>query len=96
MPLSATPAVLPHVEIALPPSRNSTFPVGVPAPGLVTASVAVYLTVPPISTGLTDEAKAVVVAALPITSARAAAVVEVAKLVLPRYLAVIWCMAAAV
>jgi len=46
------------------PSRKLTAPVGVPAPGATTATVAVKVTLCPKTDGLTDEARLVVVFAL--------------------------------
>jgi hypothetical protein len=46
------------------PSRKFTVPVGVPAPGLTTATVAVKVTLCPKTDGLTDDARLVVVLAL--------------------------------
>ncbi len=46
------------------PSRNVTVPVGVPAPGAVTVTVAVNVTDCPKTDGLTDEATVVDVLAL--------------------------------
>jgi hypothetical protein len=46
------------------PSRKLTVPVGVPAPGLTTATVAVNVTLCPKAEGLTDDVRLVVVLAL--------------------------------
>ena len=46
------------------PSRKLTDPVGVPAPGLTTATVAVKITDCPKTDGLTDDVRLVVVLAL--------------------------------
>jgi hypothetical protein len=46
------------------PSRNVTVPLGLPAPGAVTVTVAVKVTLCPKTDGLTDEATVVVVLAL--------------------------------
>jgi hypothetical protein len=54
--------------IATPPLRNSTVPVGLPAPGAVTEIVAVSVTLCPTTEGLTLEVTAVVVEALPTLS----------------------------
>ena len=63
--------------MAVPPCRNSMFPVGVPVPGATTATVAVKVTGWPTTDGLTEEATAVVVAAL-LTTWEVAVEVEVA------------------
>ena len=52
------------VPIGLPPSRNVTVPVGVPAPGATGETVAVNVTDWPKTDGFTDEVTVVVVSAL--------------------------------
>src|SRR2546430_278786 len=64
VPLRATPLVPPPPAIAVAPSKNSTLPVGLPAPGEVTETVAVYVTLCPTTDGFDDEANAVEVLAL--------------------------------
>ena len=63
----ATPAFrvcVPPVHVMLfPPLVNETVPVGVPLPGLTAATVAVKVTVCPVTEGLTDDVRAVVVLA---------------------------------
>ena len=49
------------------PSRNVTVPVGVPEPAPESATVAVNVTLPPTTDGLTDEMRLVVVAAFATT-----------------------------
>jgi hypothetical protein len=53
-----------QLPITAAPSRKFTVPVGVPAPGLTTATVAVKVTDCPNTDGLTDDARLVVVLAL--------------------------------
>ena len=52
------------VPMVIVPLRNVTVPVGVPAPGAVTVTVAVKVTACPTEDGLADEATVVVVLAL--------------------------------
>jgi hypothetical protein len=52
------------LPITVAPSRKLTVPVGVPAPGLTTATVAVKVVDCPKTVGLTDEVRLVVVLAL--------------------------------
>ena len=52
VPLNALPDAPPQTPIAVPPSKNSTLPVGVPEPGAVTDTVAVYVTACPTTDGL--------------------------------------------
>jgi hypothetical protein len=52
------------LPITVVPSRKLTDPVGVPAPGLTTATVAVNVILCPKVDGLRDEARVVVVLAL--------------------------------
>jgi hypothetical protein len=70
------------------PSRKLTAPVGVPAPGATTVTVAVNVTLWPKTDGLADEARVVVVFAL-LTTCETAVLVLVLKLALPTYVAVI-------
>ena len=76
------------VPITVTPSRKFTVPVGVPAPGLTTATVAVKVVDCPKTVGLTDEVRLVVVLAL-FTTWDTAVLVLPLKFVLPRYWAVI-------
>ena len=50
--------------MATPPSRNVTVPVGVPAPGAVTLTVAVNVTDWPVTEGFCEDVTPVVVFAL--------------------------------
>jgi hypothetical protein len=67
----ATPALkvwLPPVQaIVPPPSLKATVPVGLPAPGATTATVAVRVTLCPVTDGLVPDSRDVVVSALSIT-----------------------------
>jgi hypothetical protein len=54
-------APVPRVVV---PSKNVTVPVGLPAPGLTTVTVAVKVTLCPEVDGFTDEARPVAVLAL--------------------------------
>ena len=56
----APTATVPRITL---PSLNVTVPVGVPAPGATAATVAVKVTAWPVTAGLTDDARATVVAA---------------------------------
>ena len=76
------------LPITVVPSRKLTVPVGVPAPGADTATVAVNVTLCPNVDGFRDEVRAVVVLAL-LTTWDTAVLVLPLKLVLPRYCAVI-------
>jgi len=76
------------VPIVIVPFRNVTVPVGVPAPGATTVTVAVKLTLCPTADGFGDEVTLVLVLAL-FTTCETAALVLVLKLALPRYVAVI-------
>jgi hypothetical protein len=84
----ATPPVSVPVPITVAPSRKLTVPVGVPAPGLTAATVAVSVTDCPKTDGLVLEMRLVVVLAL-LTTWLTAALVLVRKLVSPTYVAVI-------
>ena len=66
VPLSGFPDAPPHAAMAVPPSRNSTLPVGVPDPGAVTATVAVTYTAWPTTEGepVVETTEVVVEAAL--------------------------------
>lgn len=59
----AIPPLSVPVPIGLPPSRNVTVPVAVPAPGATAETVAVKVTDCPNTDGFTDEVTAVVVSA---------------------------------
>ena len=59
----AMPPLSVPVPMGLPPSRNVTVPVGVPAPGATAETVAVNVTDWPNTDGFTDEITAVVVSA---------------------------------
>ena len=76
------------LPITVVPSRKLTVPVGVPAPGLTMATVAVNVTLCPTTDGFRDEERLVVVLAL-LTTWDSAELVLPLKLVLPRYCAVI-------
>ncbi len=52
------------LPITVAPSRKFTVPVGLPAPGATTVTVAVKVTLCPKTDGFTDEATVVVVLAL--------------------------------
>jgi len=60
----ACPPVSEAVPSEVPPSRKSTAPVGVPAPGATAATVAVKVTGGAKAAGLADEATLVELAAL--------------------------------
>ena len=60
----AIPPLSAPVPIGLPPSRNVTVPVGVPAPGATGETVAVNVTDWPNTDGLTEEVTVVLVSAL--------------------------------
>src|SRR5205809_919293 len=70
------------------PSRKLTAPVGVPAPGAVTVTVAVKVTDCPNTDGLAEDVRLVLVFAL-LTTCETAALVLVRKLPSPMYAAVI-------
>jgi hypothetical protein len=70
------------------PLRKVTVPVGVPAPGAVTVTVAVKRTLCPTADGFGDEVTLVLVLAL-FTTCETAVLVLVLKLALPTYVAVI-------
>jgi hypothetical protein len=72
------------VPMVIVPLRNATEPVGVPAPGGVTVTVAVKVTACPTVDGLDDEVTVVDVPAL-VTIWDTAELVLPLKLVLPRY-----------
>ena len=78
----ATPAARMPVPMVVRPSKKSTVPVGVPAPGGTAATVAVNVTVWPKTLGLTEEVRVAVVSAGLTTWERTAEVL-VAKLVSP-------------
>src|SRR5438132_2983566 len=73
------------------PSRKFTVPVGVPAPGLTTATVAVKVVDCPKTVGLTDEVRLVVVLAL-LTTWDTAVLVLALKFLSPRYWGVSGCL----
>ena len=77
-----------QLPIVAAPSRKLTVPVGVPAPGAVTVTVAVNVTLCPKTDGLRDEARLVLVDAL-LTTWLTTALVLVLKFALPTYVAVI-------
>src|SRR5579872_1342995 len=60
----AMPPIMVPLPTGLPPSRNVTVPVGVPAPGATGDTVAVKVVDWPNAEGLVDEATVVVVSAL--------------------------------
>src|SRR5580692_4821368 len=61
MLLTASPDAPPHAAIGAPPSRNSTLPVGLPKPETVGATFAVKVTCSPVTAGLAEGDKEVVV-----------------------------------
>ena len=81
----------PELNVTVPrevaPSKNSTVPVAVPAPGEVAATVAVKVIDSPKTEGLTKDVNAVVVLAL-LTTWLTAELVLVTKLESPEYTAV--------
>ena len=77
-----------QLPIVVAPSRKFTVPVGVPAPGEVTLTAAVNVTLCPNTDGLREEARVVLVDAL-LTTWLTTPLVLVLKLALPRYVAVI-------
>jgi len=77
-----------QLPITAAPSRKLTVPVGDPAPGAVTVTVAVNVTDCPNTDGFTDEVRLVLVLAL-LTTWLTAVLVLVLKLTLPTYVAVI-------
>jgi hypothetical protein len=70
------------LPITVAPSRKLTVPVGVPAPGATTATVAVKVADCPNTDGLTEDVRVVVVSAL-LTTWLKAALVLVRKLPSP-------------
>jgi len=76
------------VPIVAVPLRKVTVPVGVPAPGAVTVTVAVNVTACPTADGFGDEVTLVLELAL-FTTCETAALELVLKLTLPTYVAVI-------
>jgi hypothetical protein len=84
----AVPADNGLVPIVIVPLRKVTVPVGVPAPGLVTETVAVKVTLCPTADGFGEEDSDVVVFAL-LTTCETAVLVLVLKLPSPTYVAVI-------
>jgi hypothetical protein len=78
----ATPPVSVPVPMTAAPSRKFTVPVGVPAPGLTAATVAVKVTDCPKTDGLVPDVRLVVVLALP-TTCDTAVLVLVRKLTSP-------------
>ena len=77
-----------QLPITVAPSRKLTVLVGVPAPGAVTVTVAVKVTLWPKTDGFVPEVSTVLVEAL-LTTWLTAALVLVAKLASPTYAAVI-------
>ena len=75
------------LPMTVAPSRKFTDPVGVPAPGLTTATVAVNVTLCPNTDGLTEDVRLVVVLAL-LTTWDTVPLVLVRKLASPTYVAV--------
>ena len=71
-----------QLPITVAPSRKFTVPVGLPAPGAVTVTVAVNVTDCPNTDGFAEEARAVLVLAL-LTTWLTAVLVLVLKLTLP-------------
>ena len=95
-PVRATPAAPPQPAMAVPPLRNSMFPVvGVPEPGLVADTVPVKVTEVLTTEGLRLEVTTVVVAAAFTTWVIDVETADAAKFVKPRYWAVMVCEAAA-
>src|SRR5438094_7366202 len=78
-------------QIVVAPSLNSTLPLGEPAPGAVTFTVAVNVTLWPNTDGLADELRLVDVLAL-FTTCDTAELVLVMKFVSPPYTAVMLCV----
>src|SRR5262245_532988 len=72
--VAVPPAPTGAVPRTTPPSRNVTVPVGVPAPGATTATLAVKVTDWPVAAGLTDDSRATAVDARLTVWARAAEV----------------------
>jgi hypothetical protein len=70
------------VPMVIVPLRKVTVPVGVPAPGAVTVTVAVNMTACPTADGFGEEDNAVVVFAL-LTTCKTAELVLALKLALP-------------
>jgi len=70
------------------PSRKLTVPAGVPAPGAVTVTVAVKVTLCPKTDGFAEDVRLVLVLAL-LTTWLTAVLVLVLKLTSPTYVAVI-------
>jgi hypothetical protein len=86
----AMPALRVPEPMGVPPSRNWTVPVGVPAPGATAVTAAVKVTNSPSTDGLISEATVVVVLAWFTVWVRGEEVLVV-KLVSPRYTAVmVW------
>ena len=83
----ATPPVSVPVPISTPPSRKLTVPAGTPAPGATVVTVAVNVTDCPKVEGLSDDPRAVVVAAWLTVCVTAGEVLPV-KLAFPAYTAV--------
>ena len=86
----ATPPESEPVPIVVEPSLNATVPVAVPAPGAVTATVAVNVTDSPTTDGFCDDASDVLVEAV-FTVCVVADDVLPPKSLLPRYCAVKLC-----
>ena len=85
----------PELNVTVPkevtPSKNSTVPVAVPAPGETAATIAVKVIDSPKTEGLTEDVNAVVVLAL-LTTWFTAELVLVTKLESPEYTAVMLCV----
>jgi hypothetical protein len=77
-----------QLPITVAPSRMFTVPVGVPAPGAVTVTVAVKVTLCPKTDGFAEDVRVVLVFAL-FTTWLTAPLVLVLKLPSPTYVAVI-------
>jgi hypothetical protein len=63
LPFSAVPEAPPQAAIGVAPSRNSTFPGGVPEPGAFALTVAVSSVVCPVTDGFVPEVSEVEVSA---------------------------------
>ena len=88
----ALPLLTVTVPMEVPPSENVTVPVGMPAPGVVTAMVAVKVTLWPKTEGLAELANVVVVAALLTTCISVLLGGLARKLASPAYATVMLCV----
>ncbi len=71
-PFRRAPLAPPQARIGLPPSRNSTYPLGLPPPELAAFTVAVYVMGWPVAPGLTEGTTVVVVWVVEMLNARVA------------------------